>query len=102
MKETNYNKHNDNSLKIAKLEVIVEEFNKNIQRIDKSINEGFKDLKCDINKVNVRLNLQENENEKKFVMRNEFDPVRKLVYSVIGLALSAVVAAVLSLVLNDS
>jgi hypothetical protein len=53
----------------------------------------MEDLKCSVNEINGSLNAR-------FVSRDEFNPVRSIVYGLVGTSLLAVVGALLALVVS--
>lgn len=63
------------------------------EEVYKLINEMRKELKADFESL-------EEKSEKIYVKVEAFDPVRKLVYGIVGIVLSAVFLAIVGLVLR--
>jgi len=56
------------------------------------VSQTMMDIKADVFEIKVKL-------DSKYVTKEEFDPVKKLVYGVVGLILTTVFGALLALVL---
>lgn len=64
-----------------------------IQQDMQYVKEGMKDLKDGMDEVNKKLN-------DRYVSKEEFEPIKKVVYGLVGLILVAVVGAIISLVVK--
>lgn len=87
---------------MARLEQNVKNIEENTKRIEKAL-ETFQDLKYVPKQIADIINsFDEFKEEVKstYVTRVEFEPIQKLVYTMIGIVLTTVLAAILALVIN--
>lgn len=66
--------------------------------IDRQLNDTRKDVEYKIDKMESRLTSEMKDRLKETVHKNEFDPVKRIVYGMVAVVLMGVGAAVLKLV----
>lgn len=72
-----------------------------LDAIDRAITGNRKDVEAKIDKTETRLMMEMKERFKEVVHKHEFDPVKRIVYGLVGLLLMGVGAAALKLVLQS-
>lgn len=89
----------ENSLKITKLETQMEEVNKKLSSQSKKMDDLDEKLDTKIDTLDEKLNNQINKLidslEEHYVRREEFTPVRTIVYSTVSIILAGVIGAIL-------
>jgi peptidoglycan hydrolase CwlO-like protein len=86
------NRDNNQDNKIIVLETNYKTMSEKIDELKKSVEKGFSELKNEFKCIRE-------ENANRYVSKEKFEPVRAIAYGFVGIVMTAVVVAIITLVL---